>query len=346
MSDISSTPHVSIVIPAWNEEEALPSTIDQLAAVFADDERLSGHVEVIVVNDGSTDDTSVAAQKALAGVLPGIVIDLATNVGSHAATRCGLRHASGRAVVVLAADGQDPPETIPALLDAIQDGADIAWGQRSSRSGDPRVRRWLSGLFYRVYRVATGLEYPPSGLDFVTISRPVVESLEKFRERNLPLFLLIYNLGYRQSLVPYDRGERSTGASGWSFRKRMTLAVDMLTAFSAAPLRLVSLSGLVIGVAGLLFGLITLVRGLLSQVPVPGWASMMVMTSIMGGMILLSISVLGEYVWRTLDEARARPIYLEREVTTIDFEGAAATDPSEGEDSARAKRRFRRRRKP
>ena len=98
----------------------------------------------------------------------------------------------------------------------------------------------------------------------------------------------------------------------------MTMAVDMLTAFSAAPLRLVSILGLVIGVAGLLFGLLTLIRGLLSHVPVPGWASMMVMTSIMGGMILLSISVLGEYVWRTLDEARARPIYLERSVTRLD----------------------------
>ena len=220
--------------------------------------------------------------------------------------------------MILAADGQDPPETIPSLLDAIDDGADIAWGQRSSRYGDPLVRRWLSGLFYRLYRFATGLEYPPSGLDLVIISRPVIESLETYRERNLPLFLLIYNLGYRQSLVPYDRGARVAGQSGWSFSKRVKMAIDMLTAFSAAPLRLVSLTGLVIGVIGLLFGLITLVRGLLNQVPVPGWASMMVITSIMGGMILLSISVLGEYVWRTLDEARGRPIYLERAVTTFE----------------------------
>ena len=204
------------------------------------------------------------------------------------------------------------------MLDAMDLGAEVVWGQRASRPGDPRIRRALAGVFYRLYRVVTGLEYPPSGLDFVVISRPVLNSLESFRERNLPLFLLIYNLGYRQSVVPYERGVRSHGESGWSIQKRVKMAIDMLTAFSAAPLRLVSVAGLVIGIAGLLFGLITLVRGLLSDVPVPGWASMMVMTSIMGGMILLSISVLGEYVWRSLDEARGRPIYLERAVTTVD----------------------------
>ena len=344
MSENSSPPLLSFVIPAWNEEEALPTTIERVAAVVASDERLAGNTEVVVVNDGSTDDTSWAARKALSGLLPGKVVDLAANVGSHGAIRCGLRHASGDSVVILSADGQDPPETIPAMVDALASGAEIVWGQRASRAGDPGARRALASFFYRLYRVATGLQYPPSGLDFVAVSRPVMDALELFRERNLPLFLLIYNLGYRQSLVPYDRGERSAGESGWSVQKRVKMAIDMLTAFSAAPLRLVSVTGLVIGIAGLLFGLVTLVRGLMSNVPVPGWASMMVMTSIMGGMILLSISVLGEYVWRTLDEARARPIYLEREVTIVEFDGPAASDRSEGLDSSRAMGRFRRRR--
>ena len=318
MSDPSSSPAVSLVIPAWNEEEVLPATIDRIQRVIESDNRLVDRTEIIIVDDGSTDDTSGAARKALDGHLPGTVVELAANVGSHAAIRCGLRHASGESVVILSADGQDPPETIPAMLDALEDGAEIVWGQRASRSGDPATRRALAGVFYRMYQIATGLQYPPSGLDFVTISRSVIDSLERFRERNLPLFLLIYNLGYRQSLVPYHRGERLAGESGWSLQKRVKVAIDMLTAFSAAPLRLVSLTGLVIGVAGLLFGLFTLVRGIVTDVTVPGWASMMVMTSIMGGTILLSISVLGEYMWRTLDEARGRPIYLERLVTTID----------------------------
>jgi dolichol-phosphate mannosyltransferase len=325
MTDQQDSPLLSIVLPAWNEEEALPTTIDRIQRVIESDIRLVDRTEIIIVDDGSTDDTSGAARKALDGYLPGTVVELAGNVGSHAAIRCGLRHASGENVVILSADGQDPPETIPAMLDALEDGAEIVWGQRASRSGDPATRRALAGIFYRMYRTATGLEYPPSGLDFVTISRSVIDSVERFRERNLPLFLLIYNLGYRQSLVPYNRGERSAGESGWSLRRRVKVAIDMLTAFSAAPLRLVSLTGLVIGVAGLLFGLFTLVRGFVTAATVPGWASMMVMTSIMGGMILLSISVLGEYVWRTLDEARGRPIYLERSVTTIDS-GASAPD--------------------
>ncbi len=147
MSDTSRTPILSFVIPAWNEEKALPITIDRVVAVVVGDERLAGRTEAIIVNDGSTDDTSGVAMKALDGVLPGTVVDLASNVGSHAAIRCGLRHASGDNVVILAADGQDPPETIPALLDAIDDGADIVWGQRSSRAGDvssPKYQQTLS----------------------------------------------------------------------------------------------------------------------------------------------------------------------------------------------------------
>jgi dolichol-phosphate mannosyltransferase len=344
MSDPSTSPTLSLVIPAWNEEKALPPTIDRILRVIKSDNRLVHRTEIIIVDDGSTDDTAGAARKALDGYVPGTVVELAGNVGSHAAIRCGLRHASGERVVILSADGQDPPETILAMLDRLDDGAEIVWGQRTSRSGDPTTRRALAGVFYRMYRIATGLQYPPSGLDFVMLSRPVVDALERFSERNLPLFLLIYNLGYRQSLVPYERGERSHGESGWSLGKRVEMGFDMLTAFSATPLRLVSAAGLVIGLLGLMFGAFTLIRGLVSDVPVEGWASLMVMTSVMGGMILLAISVLGEYVWRTLDEVRGRPVYLEREVTIVEFDGPAASDRSEGVDSSRAMGRFRRRR--
>ena len=324
MSD--STPLLSLVIPAWNEEDALPPTVERIAAVVDGDDRLTGNTEVVVVNDGSADDTSGAARKALDGVLPGTVVDLAGNVGSHAAIRCGLRHTTGEIVVILSADGQDPPESIPAMLDAVEDGAEVVWGRRTSRTADPAARRFLASSFYRFYRAATGLEYPPSGLDFVALRRPVVETLERYRERNMPLFLLVYNLGFRQTIVPYVRGERSQGESGWSLRKRIKLGVDMLTAFSATPLRLVSVAGLFIGGLGLLFGLVTLIRGFVVDVPVTGWASLMVMTSVMGGTILLAISVLGEYVWRTLDEVRGRPIYLERTVTELASVDPAAED--------------------
>jgi polyisoprenyl-phosphate glycosyltransferase len=318
MKQTPSAPAVSIVIPAWNEEEALPVTIDRIRRVIEADERLANRTEIVVVDDGSGDETGVAARKALDGYLPGTVVELAGNVGSHPAIRCGLRHARGDVIAILSADGQDPPESLPEMLDAVEQGAEVVWGQRSSRTGDPTSSRLLANAFYRVYRIVTGLAYPPSGLDFVVITRPVIDALERYRERNLPLFLLVYNLGYRQSVVEYARGSRSHGESGWSLRKRVKVAIDMLTAFSAAPLRMVSAFGVAFGLLGVAFGAFTLVRALFSDVPVPGWASLMVTTSLLGGMILLSISVLGEYVWRTLDEARARPIYLERSVTPID----------------------------
>jgi glycosyltransferase involved in cell wall biosynthesis len=315
--NIPDAQQLSIVIPAWNEEAALPPTLDGVVAVLKSHD-LKDRTEIIVVSDGSTDATIEAARTALEGRVTYTVVDLARNVGSHAAIRCGLSHAAGERIVILSADGQDPPETIPLMLKKLETGSDIVWGQRSSRGNDPMAKRASAGMFYRMFQWLTGLEYPPSGLDFVGFTCQVNDAIAQYRERNLPLFLLIYNLGYTQAVVPYERAERVAGTSGWSLRKRVTLAVDMLTAFSAAPMRLISLVGVIVAVLGLGFGLFTMIRAILTDVAVSGWSSMIVLTSLMSGTILLGMAALGEYVWRSLDEARARPIYLERRVLTSD----------------------------
>lgn len=311
-------PYLSIVIPAWNEEVALPIAIASLLTVL-ESEDLADRSEIVVVSDGSTDATVEAARTSLDGRATYTIVDLAGNVGSHAAIRCGLRHASGDHIVILSADGQDPPDTIPPMLQKMKAGADIVWGQRTARD-DPFAKRASAGAFYRVFRWLTGLEYPPSGLDFVGLTRQVNGAVAQFRERNLPFFLLIYNLGYTQAVVPYSRAERVAGTSGWNFRKRAKLAVDMVTAFSAAPMRLISLLGVVVASLGLSFGLLTMIRAILKDVPVSGWSSVIVLTSVMSGTILLGIAALGEYVWRSLDEARGRPIYLERAVIASEEE--------------------------
>jgi dolichol-phosphate mannosyltransferase len=166
-------------------------------------------------------------------------------------------------------------------------------------------------MYYGFFRRMTGMDYPPQGYDFVMFSDRVLKALVAYQERNASIFLLLFNLGFGQTTIPYSRGARAGGATGWTVRKRAKLAIDMLTAFTAAPIRVVSGAGVIVGVFGLVFGGVTVVRGLLGHIPNEGWASLMVVTSLMGGMILVALGFIGEYLWRTLDEARGRPLFLE-----------------------------------
>jgi dolichol-phosphate mannosyltransferase len=307
----SLQPKISVVLPAYNEATSIVSTLDRILQMARSHLSSAADLEVVVVSDGSSDATFDKAAEHLAGGNGGSVIQLVRNVGSHSAIRCGLDHAKGEIVIIMAADGQDPPEIIPELLAALQPGIDVVWGQRRSRDHDPILTRLLAGTYYRLFRTLTGFDYPPSGFDFVAMRRLVVEALLSYQERNTSVFLLIFNLGFSQTSIEYERGQRQDGSSGWTFRKRAKLAVDMLTAFSAAPIRLLSLTGVIVGAFGLIFGGITMVRGLLGQIPISGWASLMVISSLMSGLMLMALGFLGEYVWRTLDEVRGRPLYLE-----------------------------------
>jgi dolichol-phosphate mannosyltransferase len=216
----------------------------------------------------------------------------------------------------MAADGQDPPEILPELVARFTPQIDIVWARRESRVHDPWLRRTFSSFYYWLFRRLTGLDYPPGGFDFVAFTQRVAASLLSFRERNTSLFLLLFNLGYAQASVDYQRAPRQAGESSWTLRKRAKLAIDMVTAFSAAPIRLISALGVIVGFGGLVYGAITIVRALIGNVPIEGWASLMVVASLMGGLTLVALGFLGEYVWRTLEEARQRPLYIESKVFT------------------------------
>ena len=330
-SPTASPPRLSVVVPAFNEERLIADTLERIRVMAEQDPRLAGRVEVIVVSDGSTDGTFDRASASMGDDLPGTVVELASNVGSHTAIRCGLAHANGELIVVLSADGQDSPELIPSMIDRFDTGIQIVWGERSHRKNDPRIRRLLASVYYRLFRIVTSFDYPPSGLDFVMFTSPVRQSLLAHKERNTSLFLLLFNLGFGQATVKYDRQQRSAGESKWTLRKRVKLAIDMLTGFSAAPIRLVSVAGVVVGTGGLLLGGYTIIRALMNDVPVSGWASLMVVSSLMGGSTLVAIALIGEYLWRTLDEVRSRPLYLEARRHKAPDASAPGVVPFEGE---------------
>jgi dolichol-phosphate mannosyltransferase len=301
-------PLLSIVLPAHNEAGVIDATLGRIAALGGE---LTDRIEVIVVSDGSTDATFEDARDGLRCGLDGRVVELAANVGSHAAIRCGLRYARGDLVAVMAADGQDPPEALPAMLERFTPELDVVWGLRRKRRNDRLGARLAASAFYRLFRVLTGRDYPPSGLDFLVARRRVIDAVLQYSARNMSLFLLIYNLGFAQAFVEYDRGARVGGRSSWTPRKRFKLAVDMFAGCSAAPIRIASLAGVLAGMVGIVLGGVTLVRAALGEVPASGWASLMVVTSFMGGLILVAIAFLGEYVWRILDEVRGAPPFIE-----------------------------------
>jgi glycosyltransferase involved in cell wall biosynthesis len=305
---VATRPLLSVVIPAHNETGVIDGTLARIAAL---DGELGGRIEVIVVSDGSTDTTFEDACGALRRGLRGRVVELAANVGSHSAIVCGLRYARGDLVAVMAADGQDPPEVLPAMLERFTEGVDVVWGRRRQRRNDRVGARLAAGAFYRSFRLLTGREYPASGLDFLVVRRRVVDAVLQRSTRNVSLFLLIYNLGFTQAFVEYDRGARVGGRSSWTLRKRVKLGIDMLAGCSAAPIRLASLVGVVAGLVGIVLGGVTLARAAFGAVPHSGWASLMVVTSFMGGLILVAIALLGEYVWRILDEVRGAPPFIE-----------------------------------
>jgi glycosyltransferase involved in cell wall biosynthesis len=303
----ATRPMLSVVLPAHDEAGVIEDTLARIAALDSD---LTDRIEVIVVSDGSTDTTFEEACEGLLRGLEGRVVELATNVGAHAAIRCGLRYARGDLVALMAADGQDPPEALPAMLERFSPELDVVWGWRRDRRSDGRARL-PAAAFYRCFRLLTGLDYPPSGLDFLVVRRRVVDAVLQHSTRNTSLHLLIYNLGFAQAFLEYDRGPRVGGHSSWTLRKRLKLAVDMLTGCSAAPIRITSLVGILAGLVGIALGGVTLVRAALGAVPASGWASLMVVSSFMGGLMLVAIAFLGEYVWRILDEVRGAPPFIE-----------------------------------
>ena len=302
---------LSVVLPAHDEAGVIGKTLSRIAALAGPGSELAGPIEVIVVSDGSTDSTYEEALGALGSELRGTVVELVSNAGSHAAIRCGLRYATGDFIAIMAADGQDPPEELPAMLSVMRATVDVVWGRRSHRANDRPGARRAAGAYYRIFRLLTGLDYPPSGLDFVVARRRVIEAVLERSTRNASLFLLIYNLGFAQTFVDYERGTRAGGRSSWTLRKRVKLAIDMLTSFSAAPIRIASLAGIAAGLVGIVLGSVTLVRAALGAVPVSGWSSLMVVSSFTSGLMLVAIGFLGEYVWRILDEVRGAPPYIE-----------------------------------
>lgn len=300
-------PLISVVTPAFNEERNLPIFYERLLQALA---LLDFDWELIVVDDHSSDETFAVAE-GMANRDPRLrAIRLARNFGSHKAVTCGLQHARGVCAVVIASDLQDPPEMLPRLLTIWSSGAQVVWAVRGNREGESYLTIALSRFYYHIMRKVAGTkEMPAAGADFFLIDRKVIDALKLFDEANASVLALITWMGFRQVAISYDKQARVHGHSGWTLKKKLKLVVDSLTSFTYMPIRLMSYLGFIVAFLGFLYAGMIIVNAL-SGHPVQGWSSLMVVVLIVGGIQMLMMGVLGEYLWRALDETRKRPRYL------------------------------------
>jgi dolichol-phosphate mannosyltransferase len=284
---------LSIITPAFNEAANLDALYARLAEAAA---RSGVEWEWVIVDDHSRDETFEVI-RALAARDPRVRgLRLSRNFGSHTAIACGLHHVTGDAAVVLAGDLQDPPETLAAMLAEWRAGAHVVWAVRRDRPGQSAPALGFSRVYYFIMRHVVGMkEMPASGADFFLADRAVVDAFRRFPERHVSVLALVTWMGYRQAFIEYDKQPRRAGSSGWTLAKKVKLVVDSVTGFSDVPIRFCSYGGLTLIVAGLLSAGVHLLLGAVIA---------------LAGVQLLALGVVGEYVWRALDEARRRPAYL------------------------------------
>jgi dolichol-phosphate mannosyltransferase len=303
---------ISIVTPAFNEGQNLQRLHDRIAATMG---TLRVDWEWIVVDDHSRDDTFAALQR-MAITDPRVRgVRLARNSGSHVAIACGLRIATGDAVVMLASDLQDPPETIGAMLERWTRGAQIVWAVRRSRPGD-RSHAGFARIYYWIVRRVVGLrDMPAKGTDFFLADRCVVDAFRAFPERTTSLVNHLIWMGFKQDYVEYDKQPRTAGASGWTLSRKVRLVIDSIIAFSNAPLRWCAY----LGVALLAVALALTAVGI-PLLPELGGGLLLVLAVLFGlsGLQMLALAIVGEYVWSALAEARRRPQFVIEAATSDD----------------------------
>ena len=302
---------LTIVIAAYNEEAALPVFHPRLMKVL---DGMDLPARVLYVDDGSRDGTW-AQLTAVAAAEPRVgLIRLARNFGKELALTAGLDHVDSDAAVVLDADGQDPPELIPALVAKWREGYDVVYGTRTRRDGETWLKRFSAAAFYRVMTWLSRTDIPRDTGDFRLMSRPVLDALRGLRERQRFMKGLFTWVGFRQVSFPYERESRMAGRTSFNYWKLWNLALEGITSFSTVPLRLATYLGVFTALAAFGWGLWIIIRTLVWDDPVQGWPSLMTVVLFLGGLQLVALGIIGEYLGRLYMEAKQRPLYLIREM--------------------------------
>jgi len=302
---------ISTIIPVYNEEGNLTVIHQRLTDVMAG---LGSDYELIFVNDGSRD-RSLAIIKGLAAADPHVgYIDLSRNFGHQVAVCAGLDHATGDRVIIIDCDLQDPPELIPEMLRKMDEGHDVVYAQRRAREGESAMKRWTASVFYRLLGRITSVEIPVDTGDFRVVTRRVVEVLKQMPEREKFLRGQIAWMGFSQTSVEYDRAARQAGDTGYTYRKMIGFALDGITSFSDLPLKVATISGFTVSFISFVLMIYALWSRFVWKVYEPGWTSLMLSVLFIGGIQLIAVGIIGEYIGRISNNVKQRPLYLVKEV--------------------------------
>jgi glycosyltransferase involved in cell wall biosynthesis len=312
-------PLLSVIVPVKNEEEAVLGFVDRVGPIL-DGIAAGEGWEILFVDDGSTDATLAAI--VAANLADGRVraLSLSRNFGKEAALSAGLDHARGAAVIPMDADMQDPPEVLPEMVARWREGNEMVFGVRRCRASDGWAKRVTAGLYYRAHNMVSQDKIPENAGDFRLLDRKVVEVIRAMPERNRFMKGLFAWAGFRQAAVEYDRVERETGTTKYNYWKLWTLALDGITSASTVPLRVWSYVGALVALFALGYATFLAVSTMIFGNAVPGYASIMVSVLFLGGVQLISLGVLGEYVGRILTETKQRPLYVVRDTIGIESE--------------------------
>ena len=312
-----SSPLISVVVPIFNEVQVIQEFHDRMSRIA----QQGGHCRyrIIYVDDGSKDGSHELLCKIAQMDERVWVIKLSRNFGHQPALTAGLDYAEGDAVVFIDADLQDPPEVIPRLVEVWQEGFDVVHARRMRRRGESKLKLLTAKVFYRTIAVISQVQIPQDVGDFRLLSRKVVDQLRSMRERDRYLRGLSSWVGFRQTSVHFDRDERFAGGTKYSYPKMFNFAVDGITSFSNAPLRLATWFGFGAAFLSFIYMIIVLVQKFMGYT-VEGWATIMVTILFVGGIQLICLGILGEYLGRVFNEVKCRPIYIVDEMTGVQSE--------------------------
>ena len=324
MNDQSAAPRVrgstskslvlSLIVPVKDEEEAVSLFLDQVRSTLQSlDDPAGRSFEILFVDDGSTDGTLEVLRASCAGDRRLRVLSLSRNFGKEAAISAGLDYARGEAVIPIDVDLQDPPEVIGGMLAKWREGFEVVYGIRDDRQRDSLLKRLTADLFYRAHNRLSSDKIPEHAGDFRLMDRKVVDAIRALPERNRFMKGMFAWAGFRQTGVSYARQPRRAGTTKYSYWKLWTFALDGITSASTVPLRIWSYIGGLIAFMALSYATFIIVRTLVLGIDVPGYASLMVAVLFLGGLQLLSLGIIGEYVGRIMVETKQRPVYVVRE---------------------------------
>ena len=309
-----SQPVLSLIVPVKDEEAAIAPFVAAVGKALAVmDDPAGTDFEILFVDDGSSDSTLERIRAARAADPRIRAISLSRNFGKEAALSAGLDHARGQAVVPIDVDLQDPPEVLPEMIRRWREGADVVCGIREDRETDSLPKRLTADLYYRAHNLLSDDKIPEHAGDFRLLDRKVVDVVRSLPERNRFMKGLFAWAGFTQSYVSYRRAARSTGATKFNYWRLWKFAIDGITSASTVPLRMWSYLGGIVALLAMTFAVFLVIRTLVEGTEVPGYASLMVAILFLGGLQLLSLGILGEYVGRILIESKQRPLYVVRE---------------------------------